>query len=387
MMNSQASRGMVPTAANRLSLQRSPGPRRARACRGPAAALALLLAATIALGVSPGCSDEPAVPPPQNELSASAREAAIAAIEQNLLSQRLDEARSIADRLLRRAPRDASVNACVARVRIAQGQRADENNREPFMSEALVCLEVAIAGGLDDDENLALAASLAESLDDYRAAAPRWETLAARDPDAAGPAVRLGLNLWQRGLIAQASAQLDAAAARFPDDPTALAAWAEFRLERGDASALETLVAARALAPAEVGLRLREASWRRRLGAPNDAVTLLSALTPAEQARPEVTRELAAAWLALDRPERAAEAWEALIAANLVDPVTGRVDSDRSRAAMLEAAAAWIEAGAPARAAPWLDRCEPFADREELARIAELRGRVASGEDSPPPSP
>ena len=255
------------------------------------------------------------------------------------------------------------------------------------MSEALVCLEVAIAGGLDDDENLALAASLAESLDDYRSAAPRWETLAARDPDAAGPAVRLGLNLWQRGLIEQAAAQLDAAAARFPDDPTALAAWAEFRLERGDASALETLVAARALAPGEIGLRLREASWRRRLGAPNDAVTLLSALTPAEQARPEVTRELAAAWLELDRPERAAEAWEALIAANLVDPVTGRVDSDRSRAAMLEAAAAWIEAGEPARAAPWLDHCEPFADREELARIAELRGRVASGEDSPPPSP
>ncbi|MGA1058699.1 MAG: hypothetical protein ACO3Y3_13505, partial [Phycisphaerales bacterium] len=120
--------------------------------------------------------DTPSTNAPTKVVDADSREAAIAAIERNLLAQRLDEASIVAEGLVASLPDDASAAAWFARVRVAQSQAAGANSpaREPWLRDAASALDRALEGGIDDDETLALAASVAESLGDHAPAGARW---------------------------------------------------------------------------------------------------------------------------------------------------------------------------------------------------------------------
>ena len=334
-------------------------------------ALACLCTATLLGGCGDG--DAKSTPPAPTAARPESREAAIAAIERNLLSQRLDEAAIVAEGLVASMPEDASAAAWLARVRVAQANAtgADAESRRRNMQEASTAIERALHGGIDDDESLVLAASIAESLGDHAMAGPRWERLAARRPDDPSPALRIALNRWRLGDADEASARFDAARERWPSDPMVAAAFGEFLLERGDATAgLAMFAEARSLDRDSVPLRVREANWLRRLGRPGDAIALLTALPRADQATIAVTRETAAAWAALGRFDRAAATWEVCLR---TDPA-----SADSIEAMLGAASAWIAAGDRPRARTWIDRIAADApDHPERAAL-EARWREAA---------
>ncbi|MFZ9691370.1 MAG: tetratricopeptide repeat protein [Phycisphaerales bacterium] len=295
--------------------------------------------------------EAPSTNAPTKVVDADSREAAIAAIERNLLAQRLDEASIVAEGLVASLPDDASAAAWFARVRVAQSQAAGANSpaREPRLRDAASALDRALQGGIDDDETLALAASVAESLGDHAAAGARWERLAASRPNDPDPALRLALNRWRLGEADDAVARFQAASERWPREPMVAAAYGEFLLERGEAAAgLAKFAEARSLDPDSIALRVREGNWLRRLGRAEESIALLTALSRSDQATLAVTRETAAAWKALGRSDRAASAWEVCLR---TDPA-----SADSTEAMLGAADAWLAAGDRARAKSWLDR-------------------------------
>ena len=321
-----------------------------------------------------GCGDGASEPKQSasNAARPESREAAIAAIERNLLAQRLDEAAIVAEGLVERMPEDASAAAWLARVRVAQANAspADGARREQRMQDAASAIDRALAGGVDDDETLMLAASIAETLGDHATAGPRWERLAARRPDDPNPALRIALNRWRLGDADEAGARFEAAAERWPSEPMVAAAFGEFLLEQGDATAgLARFADARSLDPDSVPLRIREANWLRRLGRPGDAIAMLTALPRPDQATLAVTRETSASWAALGRFDRAAAAWEVCLR---TDPA-----SSDSIEAMAGAAGAWIAAGDRPRAKSWIDRIAAVeADHPELASL-EARWREA----------
>ena len=314
-----------------------------------------------------GCGDRAAKPaePASSSARPESREAAIAAIERNLLAQRLEEAAIVAEGLVASMPEDASAAAWLARVRVAQANAspAERTRREQRMQDAASAIDRALAGGVDDDETLTLAASIAETLGDHATAGPRWERLAARRPDDPSPALRIALNRWRLGDADEAAARFEAAVERWPSDPMVAASFGEFLLERGDATAgLAMFAEARSLDPDSVPLRIREANWLRRLGRPGDAIALLTALPRPDQATLAVTRETSASWAALGRFDRAAAAWEVCLR---TDPA-----SADSIEAMVGAAESWLAAGDRPRAKSWIDRiaaAEP--DHPDLAAL------------------
>lgn len=345
------------------------------ACGAPAARRRRpRLAVAIAAALLGGCdleSPEPAATAPSAARPES-REAAIAAIERNLLAKRIGEASLVAEGLVASLPEDASAAAWFARVRVAQASEPgiDPSRKDALLREARPALDRALAGGVDDDETLALAASVAETLGDHAAAAPPWERLAARRPDDPNPALRIALSRWRLGDAEDAASRFESARKRWPSDPMVAAAYGEFLLEQGDATAgLARFADARSLDPDSVAFRIREANWLRRLGRSGDAIALLTALPRADQATLAATRETAASWAALGRFDRAAAAWEVCLR---IDPA-----SAASIEAMLGAAEAWIAAGDRPRAKSWIDRIAAIDPQHAGLATIEARWREA----------
>jgi tetratricopeptide (TPR) repeat protein len=148
------------------------------------------------------------------------------------------------------------------------------------------------------------------------------------------------------------------------------AAWAsalEVEIELAAGRFAEARVAAsRALsaAPRDRSLRVLVARVERLAGAPERAVELLAALPLEERDRATAT-ELALAWSALGRFDRAAEAWEALAAAEPADPLP-----------LLEAARSRLAAGDRMRARVLVDRAGLLAPRDPA--LAELERAIAA---------
>lgn len=154
--------------------------------------------------------------------------------------------------------------------------------------------------------------------------------------------------------------------ARAPD----FAAWtsaleAELELAAGRfVEARDAANRALAAAPRDRSLRVLVARVERIAGAPERSVELLAALPAAERDRATVT-ELALAWSALRRSDRAAEAWESVAAADPADPLP-----------LLEAARARLAAGDRLRARVLVDRAALLAPDEPA--LAELERMIAA---------
>ena len=153
-----------------------------------------------------------------------------------------------------------------------------------------------------------------------------------------------------------------------PEEPWGWAGRAEClrQLERYD-EALEAVRSARGRATARgtesgFAFRVAEARILREAGRPGDAANLLFAIRAGEHTLGS-TRELAAACAAMDRHEKAAEAWERYH--------RGRPGDTGS---MLEAARCWMRAGEPQRAAAWLELAESTGvGSAELDPIRSMR--------------
>jgi tetratricopeptide (TPR) repeat protein len=138
----------------------------------------------------------------------------------------------------------------------------------------------------------------------------------------------------------------------------------------GDAAkAVDEARLAQQLAPGEVAFRLLHAKALRLAARPREAAELLTALEERERASDAVAAELALAWMAMERPDKAGEAWELVL----------RARSDDLRAA-LEAGKARLKAGDRMRAGMWLDRAKALAP--ESAEVAELAAAIAAGPSS-----
>lgn len=149
-----------------------------------------------------------------------------------------------------------------------------------------------------------------------------------------------------------------------PGDAWTLALSAELALARGDVEAARHAAAAAQRVDAdEPAFRVLLAKALRSSGAPADAIALLSALD-LSQRDAATTAELAASWLALERPDRAAEAWERF-AGTRPDAI----------APLLEAASIRFAAGDLARARAWLDRARLLDPADPS--LADLERRFA----------
>lgn len=311
-----------------------------------------------------GCGGD--APPPvaaTPPLDAKARETAIEAIRTRLLERNLAEASAVAEALVARSPEDPAANAWSARVLVALAAEPStrEEERRSLLADASRRLEVAIAGGVDDPETLAVAASCDEAMGEFDRATERWTLLVVQHPEDSTAVARQGLATARAGRLDEARALLEDAIRRFDEDALVLAALGEVRLEQGDESGLVLIAEARHLDPSATALRLREAVWQRRLGRPAEAVTLLAALPEAERTSPAVTRELAASWRALGEPRKVAEVCE----------VSARA-SPRSIEPWLLAAEAWLDAGEPGRAMEAIEIARSIdPSNAELARLGE----------------
>lgn len=245
------------------------------------------------------------------------REETLEAIDRLLDAQRILEAARVADRLAERHPDDAAVALRLGRVRLAQrsfdpigGAEADD-----LAAAAADALVRAIAEGVDDRETIALAATLLEAADRPGQAESFWRTLADRDGPGAEVGLRLALNLERQGRQSEAIAVAETIRARHPDHAFAAVVLGELQLSAGDERGLALLREGAGLDPERPAWRMREAIWLRRLGRCEEAITLLSARPRNSTISGEdvqATRELAACWNALARPDKAASLWESL---------------------------------------------------------------------------
>lgn len=328
------------------------------------------LAAAVLLGLlaAAGCSEEPPRASGPPIISAESRERAIEAIRVHLEEHRVAEAAAIGDRLLAAAREDPSVNDLLGRVALIESEALAGEARTDRRRVALSRLQAAIAGGVESAETLALAAGLAESLGDPGFAEPLRRALAAAPAAGAEAELSLAWNLALQERLDEALEVALAARERSPDLAMGAAMVGELRLSRGDRMGLADLAEARRLDGGSLPLRVREASWHRRLGDPEHSALLLSSLDESLRSDPEAARELAAAHAARGDMEGAAAAWEAALAAH-----PRRLD------AAIALAEAWLAAGEHRRSLAAIRHAESI---DPLNReIARLRRTISGGSE------
>ena len=347
---------------------------------GVAAAVAMLLPAS-------GCGEpsEPATPPGAAEAAEAVerREDALAAIDRLLEARRIDEAARVASRLAERHPEDASVALRLGRVRLAErtipgGPTGDgAAARVDRSSAAADALLRAIAGGIEDRETLALAATLLEGADRHAEAETIWRRLVERDPDDVEAALRLALDLETTGRRREAIEIAELVRARRPDEPFAAAVLGELHLADGDETGLDLIAESVRLDPDNAAWRMRQAVWLRRLGRCEEAITLLSAMPTQGSPRLPATREIAMCWMALGRPAKAAEIWERLA-------IEGSPQATWLGEAWREAARRHLDAGDREAARRCLERAG--LEDPDHSSLAELRRAVETA-TAPPDAP
>jgi tetratricopeptide (TPR) repeat protein len=198
-------------------------------------------------------------------------------------------------------------------------------------------------------EIAAAAGRLDAALDHFRAAG----TLDPLDPK--HPLYEAQM-LMKLGRTAEAAQAIDRVLAIDPGEPFAHATLASASLEARDCTAaIGHIEAARRLAPADLAIRIHEASIRRRCDQPRQGLELLVGLDEPTRSQEIVTAEIAECFRALGQPASAAAAWEARYRLNPRDPSAWQ-SASRAADAHLEAgnreAARWWQAAAAAARAP-----------------------------------
>jgi predicted Zn-dependent protease len=310
--------------------------------------------------------------PPGTTLSAADRDASLDAIERWLAAGRADNAETVARSLASRLPDDPVVDAALGRTLLMRSGEIREAFGEAAASaiaaDAATALKRAEDGGKIDAEtrrNLGLALEGAGRLD---AAIEAYRRVDTSDPIAR---LYLGLALLRADRPEAAADILETLARERPDDAFVLAALAETSFRTGESQiAFERLDAAVRLAPDEPGIRIRRAALLRRAGRVRLAVESLAALPAAVRERRDVTQELAAGWLALDRPGDAGETWAA----------RARHDPE-DLAAAIEAARCFDAASRTEDAEAWLRIAEDTAPGDP--RVVRARADLARPGDHP----
>lgn len=320
------------------------------------------------------CGDDtaPSSPPTPagTTISAADRDASLDAIERWLAAGRADNAETIARSLSSRLPDDPVVDAALGRALLLRSgeirEAFGETAAAAIAADAANALKRAEDGGRVDAEtrrNLGLALEGAGRLD---AAIEAYRRAGSEDPIAR---LYLGLALLRADRPEAAAGILESLAITRPDDAFVLAALAETSFRSGDSeTAFERLDAAVRLAPDEPGIRIRRAALLRRAGRVRLAVESLVALPPEVRERRDVVQELAAGWLALDRPGDAGDAWAAR---------ARRAPEDLPAA--IEAARCFDAAGRVEDAEAWLRIAEDTAPGDP--RVMEARVELGRSPD------
>lgn len=347
---------------------------RAAAPRTQPNQVAAAIAAVFMLGASlapVSCGDagatRAAAPEPKG-LSARELMDASDAIEKFLNAERTREAEVVARKLLEKAPSgsdaESTANELAARAFFARSRLAaaelTPDERASLAAEAATCAERAARSGRRDASRIAFAALLASG-------AGRRDTARELFDLALETAPGDGRILQQAALDANATGDLERAralAARrrevVRDDAWNDGLDAEIALAGGDPKrAVASAQAAMALDRDSLEFRFLLARALRRDGRSNDAARLLSALDPAEKAKPAIAEQLALALSDAGEFAAAAQAWDASLAAN---PANAYVRAETARA--------YLRAGDEARAAAEFARLDQMpGGREQRARI------------------
>ena len=364
------------------------GPGRRRSWIG-----ACLLGLPLALGL-PGCEGDAPAPPPATPsatppaVAAVDRDAALDSIDRWLQAGRPDLAEAVARTLVDRLPADRHARAALGRTLLARSGElrdlAGESAGVAMASEAARELEEALelaesfarpstrSGGVGED---AAALQARRSLGLAQEASDRIEdAIATYRGGGEDETCRLylGLALLRVDRTEEASRILEDLSGDRPDDPLVRAALAETRFRSGRIEeAIGIADEAVRLDPDSWAIRLRRASILRRGGEARAALESLLALDEAVRGERAVVMETASCWLALDRPERAAEVWARRAR-------TEEADID----AALAAARAFEEAGATDEAEAWLEiaaLAAPGDPRVERTRAEIDAARAVAG--------
>lgn len=346
---------------------------------------ACLLGLPLALGL-PGCEGDAPAPPPATPPAVAAvdRDAALDSIDRWLQAGRPDLAEAVARTLVDRLPADRHARAALGRTLLARSGElrdlAGESAGMAMASEAARELEEALdlARSLDQSRGAgddAAALQARRSLGLAQEAAGRIEDAIATyrgGIDDETCRLYLGLALLRVDRTEEASRILEDLSGDRPDDPLVRAALAEARFRSGRMEeAIGIADEAVRLDPDSWPIRLRRASILRRGGEARAALESLLALDEAVRRERAVVMETASCWLALDRPEQAAEVWARRAR-------TEEADID----AALAAARAFEEAGAADEAEAWLEiaaLAAPDDPRVERTRAEIDAARAVAG--------
>jgi Tfp pilus assembly protein PilF len=318
----------------------------------------LLVLAVTFIGCSRSPDPETPAPPP------AALEAALASAEQYLDANDPASAATILAKLLETAPDDARAHELYGRALYLQGRPQAAYEQYRLAVEAGSEADPVGAAGLNQSAGeIASAAGLPDrALEHFRAAG-------RLDPMAPKPPLYEAQILIQLDRRAEAREALDRVLALDPDEAYAYASLALVALRDGDrAEALRNIAEARAIAPDNLGIRVQEARIRRQCDQPRRALELLLALDAGVQTEEAVTAEIAACYLALDRPHDAALAWERRYRRNPRSPHAWR--------AAVGAAEACLAAGRRDDAEWWCRQARTAAPDE--ADVKALQRRLHS---------
>ncbi|MAC18814.1 MAG: hypothetical protein CMJ23_03875 [Phycisphaerae bacterium] len=281
------------------------------------------IAALILVSGFSGCGDRPdsAGPAPAVDgVTASAREAGLAAIDRWLLAGETANAEAIARQLRTRLPDDPHVGLALGRTLLARSSELPRGSptgkiaAKALAAEAAAAIRPAYERAMDTDidvteARLALGLSLESAGRLDEAIAVYGEGTAQKDPLSR---FHLGLALLRDDRPQEARVILTEVARVRADDAFVQAALAEAALSANDPAAARTAIEeALRLDGGSWPIRVRRASILRRTGDPRAAVESLLAIGTEARAEQAVIEELVAGWLALERPDRAAAEWAA----------------------------------------------------------------------------
>ena len=301
------------------------------------------------------------------------------AIEKFLNAERTREAVLVARKLVERAPAGSAAaatanellaRACFTRAQLA-GSDADAAERKSLREEAADCAARAIGAGQPDAARVAFAALLASSAGRAAQARALYDRAIELAPTDASTLLQAalaalgdtGTDIDAAGRVARARALASRRVAAAPGDPWNDGLAAEIAMaESRPAEAVDAAQRAVAADRDRLEFRMLLARALRKAGRAADAARLLSALEPAERAKPALAEQFALALAESGDLAAAARAWDTCLRANQNDAFV-----------RAEAALAFRRAGDDARAAAELAALKLMkGGAEQLARIAPL---------------
>ncbi len=292
------------------------------------------------------------------------------AAEQYLVGGNLNEAEAIARRTVEAAPDSVDAHELLGRVLIARAIGLRDAGRP----------EAARDQWIDASRQYERVVRLAPKSSGLHQSAGEVAQLAGRTglaielyaragelaPDDPRPALYEAQLLMADDRPSEARECIERVLGIDAEQPHALATLAVIEMEQGNwDEARSTIARSRTALPDDLGIRTIESRIHRLGGDPERGLELLLALPESSRATEAVTEEIAACWIALDRPEEAAVAWERC------DGMRG----PRSGVIAVNAAEAWLDAGRSEEALVWIERAELAGIGPDRTR--SLRDRLA----------